>query len=295
MSLNCASAMQSTLGSKVGLMGFFRGCKTAITSHHPINLKMRRPPTMVLMNPEKTRSVAFLGFPLVHHVLGASDNSEVDHSVVRPNAIDVIDIAVRMDAMGVEPGKSVGRIRFIPNLDSRIPLPINRPGNISNLHRVNGPNLPAENSRVLVVVKFIFHALVRKPQVCGFNIKSQVRDSVIRRIAVNALNFMHFRKLTVDIEPRQVNRVVISSVDTDNSMPALVCRSSNLPDIFVVPTVDAPSKNSSIGVVVKKFAQTFCAKISLSHDVVPYKQLIGQKPGSVSALAGLCHFTAGAI
>ena len=60
---------------------------------------------------------------------------------------------------------------------------------------------------------------------------------------------------------------------------------------FVREFWTAVSKNTSVLVVVKKFADALCGKINLSHAVVPLKQWFGQKPGSVSALAGLRHFS----
>lgn len=52
-----------------------------------------------------------------------------------------------------------------------------------------------------------------------------------------------------------------------------------------------PCKNTRSGVVVQQLSQAFYGKISLSHDVVPCKQLIGQKPARVGSTGGLRYFT----
>ena len=53
-------------------------------------------------------------------------------------------------------------------------------------------------------------------------------------------------------------------------------------------SVVKPRKFSGLRIVMKKIAQTLRGKIGLSHDAL--QLLIGQRPGSVSALAGPRHF-----
>jgi hypothetical protein len=55
--------------------------------------------------------------------------------------------------------------------------------------------------------------------------------------------------------------------------------------------INPPRKHSRFRVVVKQFAQALRGKIGLSHDAP--QMLIGQRPGSVDALAGLCYFISG--
>lgn len=51
----------------------------------------------------------------------------------------------------------------------------------------------------------------------------------------------------------------------------------------------APSESASLGVVVKKLAQTLRGKINLAHAVAPHMQWFGKWSPTVSA-AGLCAF-----
>ena len=119
---------------------------------------------------------------------------------------------------------------------------------------------------------------------------TQVPDPVVRAIAIDVVN-KRGPSSCVDKPNQMMGK---------NSIPKNIYLSVSLlgpsgqcscfgPTANVYP----PNKDAGIWVVVKKFAQTFCGKIGLSHAVVPYKQWFGQKPGSVSALVGFRHFNIG--
>lgn len=76
-------------------------------------------------------------------------------------------------------------------------------------------------------------------------------------------------------------------------MSNVPCNTSYPHPVGFVAGLFKPNKLSCVGGVPKKFAQPLCGKINISHAVSPIKKWFGQKPGSVSALAGLRHFSLG--
>jgi hypothetical protein len=94
----------------------------------------------------------------------------------------------------------------------------------------------------------------------------------------------------MNVKPCNPVGVITGAINSDFDVPIAdifkpgVC--SGLPS---GPSLCPTGKRAGVWVVVEKFTQTLCGKIGLSHDAL--LMLIGQKPGSVSALAGLLHFT----
>lgn len=117
--------------------------------------------------------------------------------------------------------------------------------------------------------------------------------SVVVGKAVDMVNGV-FRPLAVNMEPYHPMGKVVTAVDSENKMLSSVTPASHLransPASVAFVTCFLCNKTPSFWGVIEKFAYALCGKIGLSHAVVPYKQWIGQKPGSVSALAGLRHF-----
>ncbi len=117
---------------------------------------------------------------------------------------------------------------------------------------------------------------------------SKVGKSVVGSVAVNMVD-AKLRPLTGYVQPSNAVQAVLPIVNPSPYVSASGINSTS--NAFRVGDFCAPSKNTSVLVVVKKFADALCGKINLSHAVVPLKQWFGQKPGSVSALAGLRHFS----
>ena len=117
----------------------------------------------------------------------------------------------------------------------------------------------------------------------------QIANPVIRFVLVYVVNLV-LRERAVNVQPSQPMRPESNSVNGNSYVPFLrvTSNASGFDWAFSTP----PNKHSSLWVVVKKFAQTLCGKIGLSHAVVLIKQWFGQKLSSVSALTGLRHFTA---
>ena len=97
----------------------------------------------------------------------------------------------------------------------------------------------------------------------------------------------------VNIEPSKAMQRVGFIFNLRSVIPVTVNASNRMIDWKAIAGFYKPCKHASILVVVKKFAQACCGKIGLSHDAV--LSLIGQRPGSVSALSGLRYFSTGVM
>lgn len=116
---------------------------------------------------------------------------------------------------------------------------------------------------------------------------SEIVKAVIGFVAVNMIDAKH-RPLSSDVEPSNSVQAVLSVIKPRSQISA---SGINTAASYVQTSgFEFSLKESRLRVVLKKFAYTLCGKINLSHAVVPLKQWFGQKPRSVSALAGLRHF-----
>ena len=116
---------------------------------------------------------------------------------------------------------------------------------------------------------------------------SKIGKSVIGFVAVNVVN-AKLGPLPCDVKPRNSVQAVLPVVKPRPHITAngINTSASNVNASGFEFSLEEPS----LSVVLKKFADALCGKINLSHAVVPLKQWFGQKPRSVSALAGLRHF-----
>ena len=121
---------------------------------------------------------------------------------------------------------------------------------------------------------------------------SKVCNPIVKTIAIYVVNVV-FWKFSINIKPRKSVSIVSVSKKTDADVFMAAACSSRFSGFYYTPSpsiVVKPRKHSGVRIVMKNFAQTFCSKIGLSHDAV--LSLIGQRPGSVSALSGLRYFMA---
>jgi hypothetical protein len=122
---------------------------------------------------------------------------------------------------------------------------------------------------------------------CGRYV-SKVCKRIIRSASINMVNLI-FRPLSCLVKPSKPVGGKMFTPEKEADIPIVV----HMPrDVTYTHTssLDKVSKYASLGVVVKQFAQTLCGKIVSSHDVVPYKQLIGQRPVRVDSTDGPRHF-----
>ena len=119
---------------------------------------------------------------------------------------------------------------------------------------------------------------------------AEIANPVIRSNPVDVVNVLA-RKLAVNVKPcKSVKKVCF-----EGNLYSAISISVNTPNRVVnreaVAGLNQPREHASLGVVMKQFTQALCGKIGLSHDAV--LSLIGQRPGSVSALSGLRYFNIG--
>ena len=283
--LNSAGCVKLAFGFKVGLVGLFFGFKRAKATHNAANLKVSNPVVSVLMNAKEPRPATFLRLPLVLDVFFSGYIAKVGNPVVVPNAVDVVDFVLGPSAMHVQPRKTVGSAIKQSELDANVPVSIACASHISILHRIDGRFLPSKYTGFQTVVQFGLDALKRYLALCGFNVQRKIGNSVIRSVFVQPNNLFAFWQNPVSVEPSQKVGIILSVVNADANVAATRNNSSPLSSSFVFSSVDTPSKDSRLGVVVNKFSQAFCGKIVSSHDAL--LSLIGERLGGVGAPFGL--------
>ena len=121
---------------------------------------------------------------------------------------------------------------------------------------------------------------------------TKVANPVVCFSSVDVVNMVG-GKGPVNIEPSKAMQRVSFIFNLRSVIPVTVNASNRMIDWKAIAGFYKPCKHASILVVVKKFAQACCGKIGLSHDAV--LSLIGQRPGSVSALSGLRYFSTGVM
>lgn len=119
---------------------------------------------------------------------------------------------------------------------------------------------------------------------------SEVFNAVIRALPIYVVDLVG-RPCTMNIEPSKPMSKVLDVINSDDPVATTYLRTGNLSNTHPSVQTYSARKHASVRVVIEKFAQACCGKIGLNHDVVPVKQLIGEKPRSVSALSGLRYFT----
>lgn len=119
--------------------------------------------------------------------------------------------------------------------------------------------------------------------------QSQIGEAVIQLHAVNVINGRCW-PFTGHVKPRQPMGGMSYREDLDSQVAgSLVDDAGRLATQTASPIIQ-PRKEAGFWIVVEKFAQALRSKIGRSHDAL--QLLIGQRPGSVSALAGLRYFSA---
>jgi hypothetical protein len=114
----------------------------------------------------------------------------------------------------------------------------------------------------------------------GRSCNPQIRDAVVKPIAVNVVNRAR-RPLTIHVEPSESVPPVPHQVNAKHSVTPRKTAIGYWPHLVtVVPTNgNAARKNASLWIVLKQLAQSLRGKIVSSHDAL--LMLIGQRPVSV--------------
>ena len=115
---------------------------------------------------------------------------------------------------------------------------------------------------------------------------SEIRQSIVFPVSVYMV-YMQTCPHSACVKNSKLVGQIESSAYLDLDIPVGVNRSSHIAYTDALVALK-PGKHPSVRVVVKKFAQTLCGKIGLSHDVL--QLLIGQRPVCVDSTDGLRHF-----
>ena len=135
-----------------------------------------------------------------------------------------------------------------------------------------------------------FFKVLRILRKCGF---AKIANPVVVPFGIDVVNIA-IGHSAIRVQPSKPMCFVRDAINVNIGVPVLVQVSSSAPcDSHAAP--NAPSKNTSIGIVMKKFFEALYGKMGSSHAVVPYKQWFGQKPARVSCTGGLRHFNTGGV
>lgn len=120
---------------------------------------------------------------------------------------------------------------------------------------------------------------------------AKVLDAVISSIGIQMVNVVQ-RPLAMHVEPSQPVSQVSSRIDRYSVVSLDATAFHNevgaVPHLMALRCPHLSGEYPGFRVVVKKLTQTRGCKIGLSHDAL--QMLIGQRPGSVSALNGPRYF-----
>src|SRR5574343_765509 len=96
---------------------------------------------------------------------------------------------------------------------------------------------------------------------------AQICGPVINLIAVDMVDYA-FWPASIDVKPCKPVRLPNTPSNSYPDVPAAAYVASNSANANVVVLTGAfhPYENTCLWIVVKKFAQTLCGKIGLSHD-----------------------------
>ena len=120
----------------------------------------------------------------------------------------------------------------------------------------------------------------------------QIADSVVVANSVDVVNLMR-RPFTINVQPSKSVGHVDNVLDANINSSARVAVTRNILNFNSVGKSNFPSKNSSLGVVMKNFVKLLLSKskIQASHAFVPFKQWFGQRPTSAINTSGFRYFT----
>ena len=101
---------------------------------------------------------------------------------------------------------------------------------------------------------------------CRRNI-SKITKRIVARVSVNVINITN-RPFTCHVKPCQSARPISYIVDADNRIAFRLHIPRNCARNYFSACFNAPSKNTSFGVVKQKFKQFFVAKLVFFHALI---------------------------
>ena len=158
--LDCAPSVQPAFGLKVGGVGFFGGVKATNPLRDLPNVQERLPSLSICV-PDDAEEPAFGSggrLSLVLPIRCLAYVSQVFNSVVRLDAVDVVDDAARGASADVQPREAMRPVQDAINGDAPIPLAIDTSGRPVFGRSTAAPQ-PSEISRCGIVVKKLAQTL----------------------------------------------------------------------------------------------------------------------------------------
>ena len=151
MRLCDVNAVQALLGFYIDGVSFFRRLVGSKRMHSAINRKRCSPPASILGNSDIPG--AGPSFASVAHVLSSGSNPKVAQPVVVADAVDVVNLSIRINPVDVQPSKSVQGVVFVGYLRSQIAGSVCGTNYISNFDGANRADTPSKNTRLGIVMK----------------------------------------------------------------------------------------------------------------------------------------------
>lgn len=146
---------------------------------------------------------------------------------------------------------------------------------------------PSDTEKTALVLLFCFLQIL---SVITKSSWAQIRNSVVISHVVYIVNVL-IRKRSIDVKPRKSMGVVTLPINTDYFVPMACGFSASNHSIEKTASVNLPSENTSIGIVMQCFAQTLDGKrrIQFSHEAL--RKLIGQGFEYVGSIFEPRHYT----
>jgi hypothetical protein len=126
-------------------------------------------------------------------------------------------------------------------------------------------------------------------RVLSFRDIPQIAKPVVGAVVVNVVNIPRW-VFAVHKQPHKAVGRVALTVNSDEHIPVGIDAASNAAARCAFAAIHKPCELAGIRVIAEKFAQALRGKIGLSHEAL--QLLIGQRLGSVDALAGPRYFSA---
>lgn len=157
--LDCTGLMMLTLRSQICLMSFFRRNVVANSARLFVDSNAGSPFVLKPNNTHKTRFISFVGAAHVFRVTSFINYAKVKNSVVRFNAVDVVNQSNRPITMYVQPSQPMRFVNFFLQAYGYIPNLVRVARNIANLNALGNALFPNKmtSSRVIYqkITKFI--------------------------------------------------------------------------------------------------------------------------------------------
>lgn len=292
MILNRTGAVQAPFSFKVSGMGFFWSLVKTNVFSHPVYLNISLP-SIFRTTPyaKKTRAIGLARFPLILRVFSASNITKVADSVVVSDAVGMVNKVVGPNAVVMKPCQPMHQVRARVYSCEQIPLAVSGAYYVAGQHPVVSSS-SREYPGIRVIVEKFAHSFRAKfaswlpywlRLICKIE---KVSKSVVAVVAVS-VPYSSCRPLAMNVKPSEAMGVIRNPINSNVDVACMTSSPSDGPSRFAA-AIYKPSEKSSFWVVIENFAQAFCAKIGISHDTVP--SLIGQRPSSISVLAGFRHF-----